>query len=133
MRPRLQVALSFLSLACLALFTGCNGDSLASVSGVVTLDGHPVRGLEVNFEPVDAAPDRTTGTGYTQADGSYSLHYPGYKKGTPPGDYIVRISGGESLDDGTRVRVPAKYNAKSELTETVVPGKNKFDFDLTSK
>ena len=133
MRPLFQATAAFLVVASFVLFSGCNSEKLATVTGVVTLDGKPVQGLEVNFEPTGSTEGRTTGTGYTQADGSYSLYYPGFKKGSPTGEYVVRISGSESLDDGTKVRVPAKYNAQSELKREVVPGDNKIDFELTSK
>ncbi|MFN3149941.1 hypothetical protein [Bremerella sp.] len=131
--------LSFQAVSSLAIFTalmclvGCSNDSMAPVTGVVTLDGKPIAGLEVNFEPTGDITDRTTATGYTQQDGSYNLVYPGYKTGAPLGDYIVRIAGGESLDDGTVVRVPTKFNKESELKATVESGTNEFNFDLTSK
>lgn len=106
---------------------------MAPVSGVVTLDGKPVAGLEVNFEPTGEPADRGTATGYTQQDGSFALAYPGFKVGAPPGEYVVRIVGGESLDDGTTLRVPPQYNKESTLKETVASGDNQFKFELTSK
>ncbi|QDU76022.1 hypothetical protein Pan97_30670 [Bremerella volcania] len=133
MRLSVQTASCFALLTVLIGFAGCSGDSMAPVTGVVTFDGKPVSGLEVNFEPTGDTKDRTTATGYTQQDGSYALVYPGYKTGAPLGDYIVRISGGESLDDGTTMRVPPKYNKDSDLKATVTSGENKFDFELTSK
>ncbi|MCC9608177.1 hypothetical protein LOC68_01300 [Blastopirellula sp. JC732] len=133
MRPLVRVALATTFLPVLLGLVGCSGDSMAPVSGVVTLNGKPVPGLEVNFEPTGDPADRATATGYTQQDGSYSLAYPGFKTGAPLGDYIVRINGGESLDDGTTLRVPTKYNKESSLKETVASGANKFDFELTSK
>jgi len=132
MRLSVQTASRAALLAALVCLVGCSGDSMAPVSGVVTLDGKPVAGLEVNFEPTGDTKDRTTATGYTKADGSYALVYPGYKKGAPLGDYIVRIVGGEALDDGTVTRVPPKYNEESELKKTVTSGENKFDFELTT-
>ncbi|PQO37639.1 hypothetical protein DTL21_06755 [Bremerella cremea] len=133
MRLPFRTASSFAFLLSLMCVVGCSGDSMAPVTGVVTLDGKPVSGLEVNFEPTGDTKDRTTATGYTQEDGSYSLVYPGFKEGAPLGEYIVRIVGGEALDDGTAKRVPAEYNTDSTLKETVTSGENKFDFELTSK
>lgn len=133
MRLSIQTASCFALLTILSCLVGCSGDSMAPVTGVVTLDGKPIAGLEVNFEPTGDTTDRTTATGYTQQDGSYALVYPGYKTGAPLGDYIVRIAGGESLDDGTVVRVPSKFNRESELKKTVTSGENKFDFELTTK
>lgn len=133
MRLAVQTASSFALLTVLFCLVGCSGDGLVPVKGVVTLDGKPVPGLEVNFEPTGDTEGRTTATGYTQQDGSYALAYPGYKIGAPKGEYIIRISGGESLDDGSTVRVPPKFNRDSELTATVTSSTTTFDFDLESK
>lgn len=133
MRLSVQIAASFAFALVLVCCIGCSGDSMAPVTGVVTLDGKPVSGLEVNFEPTGDPDNRATATGYTQEDGSFALVYPGYKKGAPLGEYIVRISGGESLDDGTTVRVPPKYNTESDWKETVTSGENNFKFELKSK
>lgn len=113
---------------------GCNsGKPMGRVKGKVTLDGWPVKGLEVNFQPNDPALG-TTATGYTQADGTYRLHYPGDKEGAPAGEYTVSIAGGEADEEtGVKVSIPAKYNSQSELTRTVVAGENTIDFELTSK
>jgi len=120
------------ALATLAvLAVGCGGD-LNEVTGTVTLNGEPVKGLEVRFEPVDPAIG-TTAIGYTQADGSYQLHYPGEKTGAPAGEYTVHVSGGENgEDDGPPVRVAAEFNSKSKLTAAVKSGPNTFNFEVTS-
>ncbi|PHR95842.1 MAG: hypothetical protein COA78_29525 [Blastopirellula sp.] len=134
MRLLLKAIPTFLFITSLVCLVGCGGDSMSTVTGVVTLDGKPVQGLEVNFEPTGSAPDRTTATGYTLEGGKYSLFYPGFKEGAPAGEYIVRITGGESLDEeGPKIRVPAKYNTESELKETIASGENTLNFDLTSE
>lgn len=108
--------------------TGCNQDRLNEVTGTVKLDGKPVKGLEVRFEPKDPSIG-TTAIGYTQADGTYKLHYPGDKTGAPAGEYTVTISGGDAdVDGGAPVRVAPK-----ELTADVKPGPNTFDFEVSSK
>lgn len=121
------------AIALLATAVGCNsGKPMGQVQGKVTLDGMPVKGLEVNFLPKDPALG-TTATGYTQTDGTYKLYYPGDQEGAPVGDYTVSIAGGETSEEtGARVTVPAKYNAQTELARTVAPGENNFDFELTS-
>ena len=112
---------------------GCNTGGLQDVKGKVTFDGRPVAGLEVRFEPIDPTIG-TTAMGYTLADGTYQLHYPGDKTGAPAGEYKVSIGGGDTDGEtGKRVRVPAKYNTATELTATVKSGSNTFDFDVTSK
>jgi hypothetical protein len=123
-----------LSLAGLLVFAlaGC-GPNLGSVEGTVTLDGKPVKGVEVTFQPVGE--EGGTAIGYTDAQGHYNLHYPGHEEGAPPGEYNVRLAGGEggSIDGAPPVRIPAKYNSQSDLKRTVQPGANTFDFPLESK
>ena len=122
-------ALALLTVVCV---TGCGG-GLNEVTGKVTFDGKTVPGMEVRFEPKDPSLG-TTAIGYTQADGTYKLHYPGDKTGAPAGEYKVHITGGEGDGEGKRpVRVASKYNSKTELTATVKSGSNTFDFDVTSK
>ena len=94
---KMRPAIALLLLAPV-LLTGCGG-GLHEVTGKVTLDGRTVPGLEVRFEPKDPSIG-TTAIGYTQADGTYRLHYPGDKHGAPAGDYTVRISGGETEGEG---------------------------------
>jgi hypothetical protein len=114
------------------LVAGCDsGPEMGQVSGTVTLDGQPVRGLEVSFEPVDPSLG-TTAIGYTQEDGSYALHYPGEREGAPVGEYIVRISGGDD-DDGPPISIPSRYNRDTELRETIEAGDNPIDFPLESE
>jgi hypothetical protein len=44
---------SSIALVCVVLcLAGCGGPSLAPVSGTVTLDGKPVDGIRVTFEPI---------------------------------------------------------------------------------
>ncbi len=125
-----------LRAACLAValsVAGCGAGGLQDVTGKVTFDGKPVAGLEVRFEPVDPTIG-TTAIGYTVADGTYRLHYPGDKTGAPAGEYKVSIGGGDTDGEtGKRVRVPAKYNTATELKATVKSGSNTFNFDTTSK
>lgn len=68
-----------LILPLLGLFTvGCGGPSLAPVSGTVTLDGKPVDGIRVTFEPVVGESDVTdeeyyTSFGITDDQGHYEM------------------------------------------------------------
>ena len=119
------------SAACVAVLgmMGCVGSdpNFATVEGNVTLDGQPAEGLEVTFEPESGRP----AIGFTDAQGHYQLDYTASQEGASLGKYRVRIdipSGSEM-----NVRIPARYNAKSELTAEVEPGNNQRDFDLTTK
>ncbi len=56
------------ALLAAAAAAGCGSGRLNEVTGTVTLDGRPVPGLEVRFEPNDPAIG-TRAIGYTRADG----------------------------------------------------------------
>ena len=72
----------------------------------------------------------------TDERGRYDLMYTRDKRGAMVGEHTVRITTGTTGTDaqGNEVpvpqRVPPKYNARSELTAEVKPGKNKFNFPL---
>jgi hypothetical protein len=133
---RLYTLAGTLALSIVVL-TGCSSEQMGDVTGRVTLDGQPLTGAEVNFDPSDPTLG-TTGTGYTQPpDGSYKIFYPGDKSGVPAGEYKVWIVGGEIENEegeGPPVKVPAKYSLENTtLTATVEAGKeNVFDWELTS-
>ena len=124
-----------LALVCLV---GC-GSKLASVSGIVRLDGKPIAAAGVAFHPVDKGP---VASGTTDADGRYRLET-GSQSGVAPGEYRVtvckdRISGigkdGLALSGGIKVEhfLPPKYNdpATSPLRVTVGQGAQSHNFDL---
>jgi len=119
----------------LALFvTGCGGDGpeRATVTGRITLHGEPLEGADVEFQPEEGSPSY----GLTDDDGEYDLMYTRDKRGAMLGEHTVRITTSTTGTDaqGNQImlpqRVPPKYNAQSELTIEVKPGRNKFDFEL---
>jgi hypothetical protein len=135
-----------LSLVCLVL-CGCGSEGLVSVSGTVTMDGKPLAGASIIFQPVNAGgADATWGEAYakTSSDGRYSLSQVlNDKRGVGPGKYRVSIVSGtapipDPLSDaspppGTTEPIPARYNAHSELSFDVPPsGTDQADFKLTS-
>jgi hypothetical protein len=74
---KLRLKVVFLSLFLFGL-TGCGTDgfTLAPVSGRVTVDGEPVLGLRIAFEPVGGASRPVPGPeaiAITDADGNFSL------------------------------------------------------------
>ncbi len=80
---------SISTFACLlAALTGCAGEKLTSVSGVVTLDGKPVEGATVTFASEDG---KTTASGSSDASGNFSL-MSGEKTGAPAGNYKVMVT-----------------------------------------
>ncbi|MGN6134638.1 MAG: Ig-like domain-containing protein [Aureliella sp.] len=129
---------------------GCGGPSdqpeLGQVTGTVTLDGKPLSGVAVVFQPVSGRP----ATGMTDAEGKYELTYIRETKGTKVGSNRVEIAPSEdgeaeeSADEGEesaagapqakpgKPKVPARYNVESELKVDVKPGENTFDFKLES-
>ena len=115
---------------------GCGGrDDLGTVSGRITLDGEPLPNAFVQFVPQES--EGGTGNGRTDASGEYSLMYSRTVKGAALGKNIVRITTHDILDEGGKQinvpeKVPTKYNSRSELTATVEPGRNTFNFDLNS-
>ena len=104
---------------------GCGGE-FAPVKGQVLLDGKPLRNAVVAFYP-----EKTRGAiGRTDAEGHYELMFTHKQPGIRPGRCEVRIT---TAEDAQIEILPARYNAKSELTEVVKPGSNEFNFSLSSK
>jgi hypothetical protein len=147
---RSLVALPSLSLAALWLCSGCSSGGAAPVSGRVTLDGQPLAGAHISFQPQgggDSVSASSAGSGsyaVTAADGTYSLRLAqGDRPGAVVGKHRVEINmRNESDDDSDRhgkppplARViPARYNLRTELTCDVPPnGKSDANFELKSK
>ncbi len=130
--------------------SGCGGGGdqpeLGQVTGTVTLDGKPLVGVAVVFQPENGRPAR----GMTDAEGKYELTYIRQTKGTKVGMNRVEIAPSEdgeveeseapeddSKPAGKRPKsgkpaIPARYNVRSELKADVKGGKNTFDFKLES-
>jgi hypothetical protein len=134
------------------LAAGCGkSDNLAPVSGVVTLDGRPVEGATVNFQPMTEgkalAGTHVGSSGKTDGSGRYTLTTVENKprSGALVGKHRVTISkvseaATESqADAGPAARkikdpIHSKYNQNSILECTVPAGGNdKADFALKSK
>ena len=113
---------------------GSKGPPLGDVEGTITLDGKPLSGATVEFQPDSGAPSY----GESDANGSYELYFTVRRTGALLGPHTVRIiTGGEiTNEEGITVRVPErlpeKYNYSSELRRTVEKGENVFDFELRS-
>jgi hypothetical protein len=108
---------------------------LVEVSGKVTMDGAPLPNAKVAFENPE---DKTYSVGKTDDAGVYTLMFNSDKSGCTPGKKIVRISpytGSESDPDAepSGVKIPTRYNRKSELTAEVDAGNRTFDFELKSQ
>ncbi len=134
-------SLAVVATVVLSLVVGCSGNTgpeLGYVEGNITLDGKPLDGAEVQFEPSDSRPS----IAITDDNGHYVLQFTGSREGATVGTHTVRIlsargsSGGEG--DGPYVKarpelLPPKYHVNSTLTAEVKSGNNTFDFDLEAK
>ena len=132
----------------IVLFLGCSGSKkFAPVSGTVTVNGKPLANATVSFMPVAEQGSIEAGdssVGKTNEKGEYILKSSKGKGGAQVGKHKVSVSllseqagdrderpprGGWPMAD----KVPAKYNAKTELTyEVTAGGTDKADFPLKS-
>jgi hypothetical protein len=129
-----MVAVQAVAVACLPLLvlSGCGHSDrppLGMVHGTVTLDGGPLAGASLVFDPVQ--PGRAS-TATTDHDGKYELIYIRRDKGAKVGAHLVRISAANP-GSGKSGPLPPRYNTQSDLKVEVKPGDNTIDFPLTSK
>lgn len=135
----IRMAMLLMVLACLGCGAG-NSLDLQAVSGSVTFDGKPLEQGSIQFVPQDNATGLLSGALITA--GTYSIPQ---DKGLPPGKYTVRISSADRSSNApasppgmessvpAKERIPARYNAESQLTaEVTAGGDNTFDFPLTN-
>lgn len=121
-----------LALVLLALaITGCGRSDLPElgrVQGNVTLDGAPLPNAVVGFYPLSGGRQALA---IIDPQGHYDLTFVDGVSGTKTGVNSVTVF----WPDGTSptAKIPAKYNAKSELEFEVKPGKNTFDIVMLSK
>ena len=149
-----QHVLCFVLVAVFFLATGCgkpNPLGVMPVKGVVTLDGSPVSGATVIFNPVSTSGVVASGT--TNDAGEFKLSTAGAEAetGAQAGDYKVtvrKVQVASSVTEsdnpfvssspdpkGSKVteELPVKYKAvgTTDLEATVQKGKNEFTFALT--
>lgn len=99
---------------------------LGQVHGTVTLDGKPIPGVNLYFEPEKGR----SSMAQVNTDGVYEALYMIDEKGVKIGPCIVRVEIGFN-ESGQAI--PAKYGSKSELKLDVKPGDNTFDIEMKSK
>lgn len=113
----------------LLLLCGCGkpeGPEIGAVSGIVTMNGRPIEGVLVVFQPSTGRPSQ----GVTDPAGRYELSYTSQKNGAIVGQHVVRTM--TSGSPGTVETIPSRYHSQSELTADVKPGRNTIDFKLNS-
>ncbi|QDT67091.1 transthyretin-like family protein [Calycomorphotria hydatis] len=122
--------------------TGCgqtdDTPALGVVKGKVTLDGKPLDGARVLFQPQAGRPSEAI----TNEHGDYTLLYLSNHKGALIGQHKVHITTeregfSDEANDGKTIKgrkeiLPAKYHSKSTLTTDVTEGSNTVDFELES-
>ena len=152
-----QIITTTFAVFFLTAIVGCGDGRLRTepVRGIVTLDGMPLEDASVTFTPKNEG-EGASGFGRTNEKGEYLLQTMAGNPnaGTLPGEYIVTVSkfraiptGRKIMDSDTREQVDevesvilfprmgAVY-ANQEATPfraTVVRGRNKFDFALSSE
>jgi hypothetical protein len=131
----------------LLVASGCGSSSkykLAPVSGTVSLDGQPLSGAAVNFQPSASGDSANVGPGsnaITDDAGHFELNTIHDKVGAVVGSHRVRIysyspelPSSQDEDSGpNKERVPERYNYRTQLTFKVpVEGADQANFELTS-
>jgi hypothetical protein len=121
-----------ITVCCAAFGAGCSAEKFktAEVTGTVTLEGTPVEGVSVEFEPVRTGAEiPPTAYGSTDAEGKYRLTRVGGKGGRPGavvGMNTVRVSAPE----GSTAKVHPHYADECAFQFEVKAGPNVFDIDL---
>ena len=112
---------------------GCDsGPKLGRVSGTITINGEPVEQATITFTPADGQ----SSFARTDANGFYELQFSGGKQGALLGENYISIETGRvgTNEQGDLVeypeRLPAKYNAESEIVREVNEGSQTIDFAI---
>lgn len=118
-----------------ALLGGCNGSGpeVAPVTGRVTLDGAPLAGARIRFQP--EATEGSPSYGTADLDGNFVLGYKRGQQGALVGWHTVRVERGVR-DPESKMKpqaLPARYNTASELREEVKADEdNVVNLELTT-
>ncbi len=136
-------AATILPLVALGL-AGCGSEyPVAPVSGEITLNGAPLAGARVGFEPMREGDDLEAGPGsygVTDEQGRYQLTALDGRPGAVVGNHRVWVRTYQAREGPhgqiipvTPERVPKRYNIQTELTFEVPPGgSDEADFALSS-
>ncbi len=133
-------SLAFLLISIIAL-SGCGPKrniEVHMVTGKVTLDDAPIKGVYIQFIPVEGATGELA-AGYSNEDGSFKLSS---SNGDPDtgamlGDTFSKVYRAPDAPPGSRPKetlLPNYADAKkSPFRATIVKGKNSFEFALKSR
>lgn len=121
---------------------GCGRSVGATVSGVVSIDGRPAPvGVRIDFEP--QVENASSSTGYTDAEGRYTMMFNAAVVGVMPGESVVRLSVVPVIDPRTGkpetpdnlkgILAPASLGQNLTLRKTVKPGHNEIDIAVETQ
>lgn len=147
LRPAMRPTLCGLSAILLLWLSGCgssDGFTLVPVSGTITLDGQPLAGATVSFQPAGSQTAPGPGSGaVTDASGKYTLKTAEAisRPGAVVGAHTVRFTGVQdqrAADDDTQRPpaldpVPARYRDPGLTFDVPAGGTDQADFELTSR
>ena len=128
----------FLMLLAVLLLCGCSNaksakdGGLADVRGTVTFCGAPAD-AEIIFEPIgdkEYSGGRPS-TAATDDDGEFVLFQSSEQLGVKPGENRISIKVYGIADREITRAAPGTTLMSTQLTRTVKPGENRFDFVLT--
>jgi hypothetical protein len=120
----------------LIILAGCGESTIGVVSGTVTVDGLPAKEGSIAFFPVDR---KSATAGAEIREGEYTAQVP---LGASKVEIRVpKVVGQRKLYNTSNSPImplleeslPAKYNDQTELTLDVRPGKNRQDYQLSTK
>ena len=118
---------------------GCGGVKVVPVSGTVTLDGQPLAGAHISFEPVEGTINETS-TATTDTEGRYHLAcLSNGRMGAVPGSHrvmITTVSSDDYVDERGKLprdRVPPRYQDGSLTFDVQSDGNEDADFELRTR
>ena len=115
-------------LVCLVLGCGVSDQPpLGRVTGKVTLDGQPLVGVIVNFQPETGR----AATAETDASGNYDLIYIYGTNGTKVGKNTVSFRWPDGVEG--KQPLPKAYTGATNQVVDIKAGRNKLDWELKSK
>jgi hypothetical protein len=137
---------SLVVVAVLVTAAGCSDGrfEIAPVSGVISINGEPIKDAHINFEPRASGEDGLAGVGSygdTDSEGRYELKTLDNETGAVVASHRVTIRTfvGEGGPNGStkvirKELLPKKYHSSSKLTfEVPAGGTDQANFDLTTE
>ncbi len=126
--PIARLLAATLCLLTLPLLTGCGDPGIGAipVSGTVTVDGTPMEGVMVVFNPVEGT---RAASGRTDAEGKFSLTTEINGDGALPGEYKISITKHLAAEDD----LPAEVDPDDESSLDNIYGKLDTSKDQKSK